>query len=132
VASKSDNQAEQKIKNIFGAFLRGRQAIENKNLSDSHLDEDTLASFIEGALTERETAPILRHLVDCRSCRHITAELARLTTDFDQTVETTTLAASTNSLSEFWQDITARLFGINENAVFAHQTDDNEEKKQEK
>lgn len=43
-----------------------------------HLDEDALAAFVGGELSEREAAPLVSHLVKCAQCRHQTAELARL------------------------------------------------------
>lgn len=47
-------------------------------LAGAHLDEDALSAFVEGRLGERESAPIISHLVSCNSCRRFTAELARL------------------------------------------------------
>jgi hypothetical protein len=44
----------------------------------AHLDEDALSAFVEGRLGERESAPIISHLVNCNSCRRFTAELVRL------------------------------------------------------
>jgi hypothetical protein len=45
-----------------------------------HLDEDALSAFIEGRLSHLESAPLVRHLVGCDSCRNITAQLIRLDT----------------------------------------------------
>jgi hypothetical protein len=44
----------------------------------THLDEDALSVFVEGRLGDAEAAPIIKHLVDCGSCRRITAQLIRL------------------------------------------------------
>lgn len=43
-----------------------------------HLDEDALSAFVEGRLTETESAPVIQHLVGCGFCRRATAELVRL------------------------------------------------------
>lgn len=43
-----------------------------------HLDEDALSAFVEGRLTETESAPVIQHLVGCGFCRRATAELIRL------------------------------------------------------
>jgi hypothetical protein len=47
-------------------------------LTAAHLDEDALSAFIEGRLTESESAPVISHLVSCGFCRRITAQLVRL------------------------------------------------------
>lgn len=47
-------------------------------VAGAHLDEDALSAFIEGRLSDRESAPIVSHLVSCNSCRRFTAELVRL------------------------------------------------------
>lgn len=43
-----------------------------------HLDEDILATFTEGRLTQVEAAPFVSHLVACAMCRHKLAGLLRL------------------------------------------------------
>ncbi|MCA1557650.1 MAG: hypothetical protein LC731_03815 [Acidobacteria bacterium] len=43
-----------------------------------HLDEDALSAFVEGRLTEIESAPVVQHLVGCGFCRRATAVLIRL------------------------------------------------------
>ncbi|HEY0404234.1 MAG TPA: zf-HC2 domain-containing protein [Pyrinomonadaceae bacterium] len=47
-------------------------------LAGAHLDEDALSAFIEGRLSDRESGPIVSHLVGCNSCRRFTAALMRL------------------------------------------------------
>jgi hypothetical protein len=44
----------------------------------THLDEDALSAFVEGRLSDSESAPIISHLVACNTCRRFTAELIRL------------------------------------------------------
>jgi hypothetical protein len=43
-----------------------------------HLDEDALSAFVEGRLSERESAPLIQHLVACSYCRQATVQLVRL------------------------------------------------------
>jgi hypothetical protein len=50
-----------------------------------HLDEDALSAFVEGRLSHLESAPLVRHLVGCGSCRNITAQLIRLDTELSGT-----------------------------------------------
>lgn len=47
-------------------------------VANLHLDEDALSAFVEGRLTETESAPVIQHLVGCGFCRRATAELIRL------------------------------------------------------
>jgi hypothetical protein len=50
-------------------------------LASAHLDEDALSAFVEGRLSDTESAPIIQHLVVCNPCRRFTAELVRLETE---------------------------------------------------
>jgi hypothetical protein len=60
---------------------RGSLASTASAATGTHLDEDALSVFVEGRLSESEAAPLIRHLVACASCRHITAQLIRLDTE---------------------------------------------------
>jgi anti-sigma factor RsiW len=48
------------------------------HLAGAHLDEDALSAFVEGRLSDPESAPLISHLVSCHTCRRFTAELVRL------------------------------------------------------
>ena len=50
---------------------------------EAHLDEDAICAFVEGRLEEAESAPVITHLVACPPCRHTTAQLIRLESQFD-------------------------------------------------
>lgn len=72
--------------------LRRRALITPPVSVGNHLDEDALAAFVEGSLTQSESAPCVTHLVACALCRRATAELIRLDSalgeaDGPQTVE---------------------------------------------
>ncbi|MBD0372154.1 MAG: hypothetical protein ICV60_15035 [Pyrinomonadaceae bacterium] len=54
-------------------------------VADVHLDEDALSSFVEGRLTETESAPVIQHLVGCGFCRRATAQLIRLESEIGPT-----------------------------------------------
>ena len=54
-------------------------------VADVHLDEDALSAFVEGRLTEQESAPVIQHLVGCGFCRRATAQLIRLESEIGQT-----------------------------------------------
>ena len=54
--------------------------------TDNHPDEDTMCAFVEGRLEEVESSNIVSHLIVCRTCRHIIAQLSQL--DDELTPET--------------------------------------------
>jgi anti-sigma factor RsiW len=99
-----------------------------------HLDEDALSAFVEGRLSETESAPFIKHLVSCTSCRHITAQLVRLDTELS--ARETPLPVSTEEpgrIRRLLADLAARVLPSTEdNAVFAyHAPADDFEKKDE-
>lgn len=75
-----------------------------------HLDEDALSAFVEGRLSEQESAPVLQHLVGCGFCRRITAQLVRLETEMGATQESAsdTTAQETDRLSRL-KDLVSRV-----------------------
>lgn len=125
---------EAAIQNLVGQFLKARSASEfNRSAAGPHLDQDSLAAFTEGSLSEREAKPLVRHLVDCSFCRHVTAELIRLDLAFAEAPATAPIAAATETskVSEVLSGLLAKIFGTSENAVFAHEEKNEEEAKRE-
>jgi len=128
------NPQESNIQGILAEYLTSRKP---SNLSGGHLDQDTLAAFTEGNLSELEARPAVSHLVDCSYCRHITAELVRLDLEFaDEPVPVLSREAQPSKISEVLQGLLAKMFGTSENAVFAHEdkdkADEHKDKKDEK
>lgn len=80
---KRNQELEGMRRMIHGHLLRHAEtgASAASYFAGGHLDEDALSVFVEGRLSERESAPIIAHLVKCNSCRRFTAELVRL--DFE-------------------------------------------------
>jgi len=128
--TKNMRSEEAKIQSLLEAFFRSRPTLKSSAAETSfHLDEDSLAAFAEGNLAERESAPMVEHLVRCGFCRHKTAELLRLSLAFEgvEPKQTTLAAASEPSkISEVLSGLLAKIFGSSDQAVFAH-----EEKKAE-
>ena len=93
--------------------------IESEIAMDSHLDDDTMAAFVESRLSEAEVTPVIAHLVACSSCRHTTAQLVRLESDMADVPEQ---VGSTGPLRSFFDGVTAGLTTPEgEDAVFAYQ-----------
>jgi len=122
---------ETSIQGILAKYLTSAKP---SNVSTPHLDQDTLAAFAEGNLSEREARPAVSHLVDCSFCRHITAELVKLDLEFESepvVAQASGEASQPTKVSDVLSGLLSKMFGSSENAVFAHQEEEDEEKKDE-
>ena len=124
---------EIRIQGLLDGYLK-RQSAAALATPQNHLDEDSLAAFVEGNLSERESKPIVSHLVDCSFCRHVTAELVRLDLAFtDEPVQTLVQESQPSKISEVLNNLLARIFGTNDSAVFAHnEAEEKAENKEDK
>jgi hypothetical protein len=98
-----------------------------------HLDEDMLAAFTGGHLSETESAPIIKHLVGCSSCRRITAQLIRLDSELaGEEHSTPARQEEPHRILGFLSDLASRAFPSTDTEVFAyHAPADDFEKKDE-
>ncbi|MBC7901427.1 MAG: hypothetical protein H7070_15395 [Saprospiraceae bacterium] len=121
-----------KIQGLIDRYLKGRPSDNNSAVRDLHLDEDSLAAFVEGNLNQREARPMISHLVDCSFCRHITAELVQLDLAFEGTNAVNPIVENhePSKVSAVLSGLLSRIFGTSDGAVFAHNEKD-EEKKEE-
>ena len=127
------NPTDLKIQGLLDRYLRVRSANSNFENGQTHLDEDSLAAFVEGNLTRREAQPVVNHLVGCSFCRNITAELVRLDLAFAENTQPVALIESQpTKVSEVLSGILSRIFGTSDGAVFAHHEEDSKEEKEEK
>ncbi|MDT5062829.1 MAG: hypothetical protein QOH63_3288 [Acidobacteriota bacterium] len=128
------NKESDRLRSIVHGHLR-RAALAPQSPVGGHLDEDALSSFVEGRLSEIESAPFVKHLVSCASCRQITAQLIRLNTELSGS-ETPLVPASTEEpgrIRRLLSDLASRVLpSTEEEAVFAyHAPADDFEKKDE-
>ena len=72
------------MRRVVHQYLRRRALTAPPMLTGQHLDEDALNAFVEGRLSEIESAPLIQHLVACAYCRHFTAQLVRLDTEIGE------------------------------------------------
>jgi len=94
---------------------------------DAHLDEDAMCAFVEGRLEETESVPVISHLVACAPCRHTTAQLVRLESQFDQESESIP-EESPGRVSSLFDHLASRLVpSFEEDAVFAYQNPEPDE-----
>ena len=118
------------IQGLLDRYMRSEVSSENSTDQARHLDEDLLAAFVEGNLGERETKPIVNHLVECSFCRHVTAELVRLDLAFaEEDVKFVVSENQPSRISEVLSGLLSRIFGTNADAVFAHQEKEEKEEK---
>ncbi|MCY7347239.1 MAG: hypothetical protein LH614_13580 [Pyrinomonadaceae bacterium] len=121
------NPQDIQIQGVLDRYLRSRISDNNLALQERHLDEDSLAAFAEGNLSERELKPVVSHLVECSFCRQVTTELVRLDLAFaEEEVKAVVAEKRPSKISEVLESLLSRIFGTNDGAVFAH-----EEKKEE-
>jgi hypothetical protein len=120
------------IQGLLDRYMRSEVSSENFTGQARHLDEDLLTAFVEGNLGERETKPIVNHLVECSFCRHVTAELVRLDLAFaEEEVKFVVTENQPSRISEVLSGLLSRIFGTNDDAVFAHQEKEEKEDKDE-
>jgi hypothetical protein len=123
---------EAKIQDLLSRYLSLRVK-DGSGDPGPHIEQDSLSAFVEGSLSERESGPIVGHLVRCSFCRHVTTELVRLDLAFAETMPEaeTVESAQPSKISEVLSSVLGRLFGASEAAVFAHEERKEEEEKTE-
>lgn len=129
--TKNRGTEEQRIQSLLTAFFVSRKSLKSSAAETSfHVDEDFLTAFAEGNLGERESMPIVNHLVNCGFCRHKTAELIRLDLEFSPGDEerSPVSAAEPHKISEVLSGLLAKIFGSADGAVFAHNEKEADEK----
>lgn len=91
-----------------------------------HLDEDAICAFVEGRLEEAEAAPVTSHLVACSFCRHTTAQLIKLESQFDSS-DHAAVNEGPGRVRLWLESLAARVSpSFEEDAVFAYQNPETE------
>ena len=130
MTNKGQITQEIKIQGLIDRYLQFRSANTDISGQENHLDEDSLTAFIEGRLSERESPSIIKHLIDCSFCLHVTSELTKLNSVFaEDEIAVPILSKEPTKISEVLSGLLSRIFGTSDNAVFAHQ--EQEEKPEE-
>ena len=130
---KQPDSEDIKIQGLFEQYLRLKISANDLTGEDQHLDEDYLAAFVEGNLKQRETQPVVKHLVNCSFCRHKTTELVKLDLAFaNEELKITVDENQPSKVSEVLSGLLSRIFGNSEEAVFAHQEKEENSENQKK
>lgn len=127
------NKESERLRRIVHEHLRRRSSSASSTVG-AHLDEDALSAFVEGRLSETESAPVVKHLVSCHHCRHITAQLVRLEMETaGDEASTTPSEEKPGHIRTFLSELAARVLpSSDEDVVFAyHAPADDFEKKDE-
>ncbi len=78
------------LRELIAQRLKSAAASELSNLpAGSHVDEDTIAAFVEGRLNDTECKPVLSHLAACGLCRRASAQFVQLENQIDDEVSPT-------------------------------------------
>jgi hypothetical protein len=112
------------VHSLVDRYLSSRRTLKSSAAETSvHLDDDALSTFVEGALSQRELAPVVTHLVECEFCLHKTAELVRLDLELADVAGAAHLVQSSQPqrVSTVLSELFSKIFGTNDAAVFAHQ-----------
>ena len=121
---KSNREIEA-MRRMIHQHLQSRALDAPPMLMGVHLDEDALNAFVEGRLSERESAPIIKHLVACSYCRHATSQLVRLESETVLAPATTALDARPTEepgrIRRLLEDLASRVMpSDDEETVFAY------------
>ena len=129
------NTQETGIKSLLDQYLASESSLKSSIGETSlHLDEDSLATFAEGTMSQRESAPVISHLVNCGFCRHKTAELVMLDLELSGEEMNPIVAAATTepaSISSVLNNLLSKIFGTSDQAVLAHREEDADAEKAE-
>ena len=131
---KSNKESERFRSLLHAHLLRSNSSSAQTLPAGAHLDEDMLSAFVEGRLSEMESAPIVKHLVSCSTCRNITAQLIRLDAELANDVSEAHAPQQEEPgrIRHLLSDLASRVFPSTETEVFAyHAPADDFEKKDE-
>ena len=108
------------IRNLVHERLISRNPTAVQASSEQHLDDNTVAAFLEARLTEDESGPVVSHLIACSACRKLTAQLVCFDSDLDDSAFNVAEDESHGSLRQWFEDFKAGLSSSSEE-VFAYQ-----------
>ena|SRR5437764_5656149 len=132
------NKESERFRSLLHAHLQRRSHSSSAQTlaPGAHLDEDMLSAFVEGRSSEAESAPIVKHLVSCSTCRHITAQLIRLDTELagDEREASAPQQEEPGRIRRLLSDLASRVLPSTEREVFAYHApaDDFEQKDEAK
>ena len=114
------------VRTMVSCRLNSLAGVKTESITAAaHLDEDAMAAFVEGQLSENETRSIITHLTSCGSCRDFTARLIRLESTFTAEDESTMAEETPSRMRRFLEGLASQIIpSSGEDAVFAYQNPD--------
>lgn len=108
------------IRELVAQRLRSVAASELANVPEvSHIDEDTIAAFVEGRLADAECKPVLSHLAACGLCRRTSAQFVQLENQIDD--EISSAEEEPGRLEALLERLRSAIPSVSEEAVFAYE-----------
>lgn len=115
------------IRDLVAQRLRSVAASELSNLpGGSHIDEDTIAAFVEGRLADAECKPVVSHLAACGLCRRASAQFVQLENQIDD-VSPAVIDEEPSRLEALLSRLGSALPSTGEEVVFAYEERSEEE-----
>ena len=122
---------DKKTETIRGMIAQRLKAVAAAELSrvtnKPHLDEDTVAAFVEGRLLDNECQPVLAHLAACGACRRASAQMVQLENQIDADAGSEVPDEESGRLEAVLSRLRSAVPSINEEVVFAYQNPDEEQ-----
>lgn len=130
VAAESNKQTE-RIRGMIDRRLKAVSAADLVNVSvGPHVDEDTIAAFVEGRLADDECQPILSHLAACGLCRRASAQFVQLENQVDAEVASSAAEEEPGRLEAMLSRLRSAVPSVSEEVVFAYQNPEDEQTKE--
>ena len=115
------------MREIVAQRLKSVAASELSNLpAGSHVDEDSIAAFVEGRLTDTECKPVLSHLAACGLCRRTSAQFVQLENQIDVDI-VTPADEEPGRLEALLSRLRSAVPSASEEVVFAYENPDEDD-----
>ncbi|HEX5703979.1 MAG TPA: zf-HC2 domain-containing protein [Pyrinomonadaceae bacterium] len=115
-----------RMREIVAQRLKSVAVFELSNLpAGAHFDEDLIAAFVEGRLTDTECKPVLSHLAACGLCRRTSAQFVQLENQIDD--EPVEAPEETGRLEALLSRLRSAVPSANDEVVFAYNSEETRE-----
>ncbi len=122
------NKRTQSLRKLIDHRLNATAASELASAAaGSHIDEDTIAAFIEGRLRDDECQPVVAHLAACGLCRRTSAQFVRLENQVDDAALPELEREEPGSFESILARLRSAVPSANEEVVFAYQNPEDDE-----
>ncbi|MGQ0761715.1 MAG: zf-HC2 domain-containing protein [Acidobacteriota bacterium] len=129
---KAELNKKDRIREIVAQRLKSVAASELSNLPDgAHVDEDLIAAFVEGRLTDTECKPVLSHLAACGLCRRTSAQFVQLENQIDADF-VTPADEEPGRLEALLARLRSAVPGVGDEVVFAYENPESEDQANER